>query len=119
MAKQSEKKKSGGEKRPFLEPFIYIKTIFLPRQAREKHRETGRFSQVCVGGGWMVCGWSHTLQQRRKGQQKAVVAAEWRQLSVTAFSHLTHPGVRVPPSPVAPAGASADQRIVSAAYWIV
>jgi hypothetical protein len=29
-------------KTPLFEPFIYIKTIILPRQARDKHRETAQ-----------------------------------------------------------------------------
>jgi len=46
-----------GEKNGLFEPFIY-KTIFLPRQARDKHRKNSPQKYVClsVGSGGFCCG---------------------------------------------------------------
>ena len=57
----------------FFEPFI-SKTIILPRQAREKHKELSKNGPFSCRDprGWLGCG---GLRQRRRGAQSACLAA--------------------------------------------
>ena len=89
MAKQSEKKKSGGKNARFWSHLYTLKLSFYQDRLGRNIGKQGVFRR-CVGvvGGWCVDG-ATRFNKRRKGQQKAVVARSRVAAAVTAFSHLT------------------------------